>query len=97
MDFIYVFIYGGEWEDMIIFLSKEDAIQKSINHPNCRVEIFSKTNSLEDQYSPESLSDSKSTITVPSGYEPTYNYYQNGEFIHNSISTSSLKPDLILD
>jgi hypothetical protein len=95
MDFIYVFIYGSEWEDIIIFLSKEDAIQKSINHPNCRVEIFSKTNTLEDQYLSESLRDSENTI--PSGYEPTYNYYQNGEFIHNSVSTSSQKPDLILD
>lgn len=95
MDFIYVFIYGVEWEDMIIFLSKEDAIQKSINHPNCRVEIFSKTNTFEDQTT--NLSNSKSTNTVPSGYEPTYNYYQNGEFIHNSMSTSSQKLDVILD
>jgi hypothetical protein len=90
MDFIYVFIYGGEWEDMIIFLSKEDAIQKSINHPNCRVEIFSKTNSSTDKS--ETIYDLENTI--PSGYEPTYNYYQNGEFIHNSISTSSQKLDL---
>jgi hypothetical protein len=95
MDFIYVFIYGGEWEDMIIFLSKEDAIQKSINHPNCRVEIFSKTNSLKDQYPSTNLSVSKSTI--PSGYEPTYNYYQNGEFIHNSVSISSPKLDVNLN
>ena len=87
MDFIYVFIYGGEWEDMIIFLSKEDAIQKSINHPNCRVEIFSKTISSTDKSLSETIYDSKSTNTVPSGYEPTYNYYQNGEFIHNSVST----------
>jgi hypothetical protein len=97
MDFIYVFIYGSEWEDIIIYLSKEDAIKKSLNHPNCRVEIFSKTNTLEDQSSYESLGDSKSTNAFPLGYEPTYNYYQNGEFIHNSMSTSSPKPDLILD
>ena len=89
-----VFIYGGEWEDIIIFLSKEDAIQKSINHPNCRVEIFSKTNSLEDLYLSTNLCDSKRTNTVRSGYEPTYNYYQNGEFIHNSVSTSSQKLDV---
>lgn len=64
MDFIYVLIYGSEWEDIIIFLSKEDAIKKSKDYPNCRVEIFGKTNT--------------------SGYEPTYNYYQNGELIQNS-------------
>jgi hypothetical protein len=43
MDFVYVFIYGSEWEDTVVFLSKEDAIKESINHPNDRVEIFSKT------------------------------------------------------
>ena len=94
MDFIYVFIYGGEWEDMIIFLSKEDAIKKSINHPNCRVEIFSKTNSLEDQYSSETFYDLENTKSFPSGYKPTYNYYQNGEFIDNSACTSSSKSNL---
>jgi len=43
-DLIYVFIYGSEWEDIIILLSKEDAILESIKHPNDRVEIFSKNN-----------------------------------------------------
>jgi hypothetical protein len=64
MEFVYVFINGDEWEDIIIFLSKEDAIKASINRPNSRVEIFGKTNTP--------------------GYEPTYNYYQNGEFIQNT-------------
>jgi hypothetical protein len=44
MEFIYVYTYGDEWEDMVIFLSKEEAIQKSIKCPDNRVEIFSKTN-----------------------------------------------------
>ena len=44
MDFVYVLIYGSEWEDMVILLSREDAIRESINHPNHRVEIFCKTN-----------------------------------------------------
>ena len=44
MDFVYVVIYGGDWEDIIILLSKEDAINESINYPNARVEIFSKNN-----------------------------------------------------
>ena len=62
MDFVYILIDGNEWEDMIIFLLKEDAIQESLKYPNIRVEIFSKNN-------------------ISSGYIPTYNYYQNGEFI----------------
>jgi hypothetical protein len=45
MDFIYIFLYGSEWEDVVIFLSEEEAIRESIKHPNHRVEIFSKTNS----------------------------------------------------
>ena len=44
MEFIYVLFYGSEWEDIIILLSKEDAINESIKYPNARVEIFSKNN-----------------------------------------------------
>jgi len=44
MDFVYVFLYESDWEDVIILLSKEDAINESINHPNSRVEIFGKNN-----------------------------------------------------
>lgn len=65
MEFVYVlFNHESEWENMIIILSKEEAINASMNHPNQRVEIFTKTH--------------------PLGYKPTYNYYKNGEFIHNS-------------
>jgi len=64
MEYIYVLLYGGEWEDLIIFLSKEDAIKESLNYPNSTVQIFSKNDK--------------------SGYTPTYNYYENGEFIQNS-------------
>lgn len=46
MDFVYVLRYGSEWEDIIILLSKEDAINESINYPKSRVEIFSKNNKL---------------------------------------------------
>jgi len=42
MDFVYVLLCGSEWEDIIILLSKEEAINESINHPAARVEIFSK-------------------------------------------------------
>lgn len=51
-------------EDLIIFLSKEDAIKESLNYPNSTIQIFSKNDK--------------------SGYTPTYNYYENGEFIQNS-------------
>ena len=44
MDFVYVLINGTDWEDIVIFLSKEDAIKESISYPNSRVEIFSKIN-----------------------------------------------------
>jgi hypothetical protein len=44
MDFVYVLLFGSEWEDIVILLSKEDAINESIKHPNARVEIFSKNN-----------------------------------------------------
>ena len=40
MDFVYVFLDINNWEDIIIFLSKEDAINESKKYPNARVEIF---------------------------------------------------------
>ena len=46
MDFVYVFFGANDWEDMIIFLSKEDAINKSKKYPKARVEIFSITDQL---------------------------------------------------
>ena len=41
MDFVYVFLAINNWEDIVIFLSKEDAINESKKYPNARVEIFS--------------------------------------------------------
>jgi hypothetical protein len=43
MEFVYLFLRGSEWEDIIVFLSEDDAIKESINYPNHRVEIFCKT------------------------------------------------------
>jgi hypothetical protein len=45
MDFVYLLLHesSSEWEDMVIILTEEDAIKESINRPNHRVEIFSKT------------------------------------------------------
>ena len=45
--YIYVLIYEGhDWEDIVILLSKEEAINESIKYPEARVEIFSKSNNL---------------------------------------------------
>ena len=46
MDFVYVLVRENDWEDLIILLSEEDAINQSKNYPNNRVEIFSKNNKL---------------------------------------------------
>lgn len=44
MEYIYVFVVdGAEWEDLIIFLSKEEAIEKSKKAPTVRLEIFIKS------------------------------------------------------
>ena len=44
MEYIYVFVVdGAEWEDLIIFLSKEEAIEKSKQVPSVRLEIFIKS------------------------------------------------------
>jgi hypothetical protein len=46
MESIYIYVLVGnnsEWEDMIIYLTKEDAINASKNHPNMTVEVFSKS------------------------------------------------------
>jgi hypothetical protein len=46
MDFVYLLMYENEWEDIVVILSKDDAIKASIDRPNARVEIFSKTTSF---------------------------------------------------
>ncbi len=47
MEFVYLLLFGigNEWEDMIILLSMEDAINETIKNPNARVEIFRKSDS----------------------------------------------------
>ena len=37
MDCIYVFIEINDWKDIIIFLSKEDAINESKKYPNTQM------------------------------------------------------------
>jgi len=47
---LYVFtVDGAEWEDLIIYLSEEEAIAKSKKHPKVRLDIYKKT---EDGYHP---------------------------------------------
>ena len=47
MEFIYVLVSKDScWEDMVIFLSLEEAIKVSIKYPEYRIEIFSKSDKL---------------------------------------------------
>ena len=43
MDFIYVLVCGDEWEDLVVYTTKEEAIEASIKHTNARVEVFRKS------------------------------------------------------
>lgn len=52
MNFIYLLINGSDWEDMVILLTEEEAIQESIKQPNIRIEIFSKNADGSVGYSP---------------------------------------------
>ena len=41
MNFVYVrTVDGAEWEDLVIYLTKEEAIEVSKKYPTVRVEIF---------------------------------------------------------
>jgi hypothetical protein len=44
INFVYILIKENDWENMVVFLSKEDAIAKSIQDPDCRIEVFEKNN-----------------------------------------------------
>lgn len=40
---VYLFVVdGAEWEDIVVYISKEEAIAKSLKHPKIRLEIFKK-------------------------------------------------------
>jgi hypothetical protein len=44
MEYIYVFaVDGAEWEDIVVFLSEEEAIEKSKQCPKVRLERFIKS------------------------------------------------------
>jgi hypothetical protein len=41
MRFIYVLVPdAAEWEDLVLFISEEEAIKASLKHPSFRIEIF---------------------------------------------------------
>lgn len=44
MDFVYLLIPNrAEWEDIVVLLTEEDAINESMAFPGRRVEIFKKS------------------------------------------------------
>ncbi len=43
METVYVMINNNEWEDMVIYLTEQEAIDTSKKYPNSRIEIFGKT------------------------------------------------------
>lgn len=46
MDSVYVLcVDGAEWEDLVVYLTLEEAIAASKKHPTVRVEVFSRTSS----------------------------------------------------
>ena len=41
MDYVYLLIVDcASWEDIVVFVSKEEAIEASRQNPNARVELF---------------------------------------------------------
>ena len=80
MNFLYVLLYGSEWEDIVILLSKEDAINESINHPSARVGVLRKLQTPPEIMCKLPISSEIFSKNNKLGYTPTYNYYKNGEF-----------------
>ena len=51
MEFVYLMMNSYEWEDIVVYLSEEEAIRASYMYPNIRIEIFGKN--IENKgYSP---------------------------------------------
>lgn len=75
MKFVYVLVSDDiEWEDIVILLTEEEAIQTSITYPNRRVEIFSKTDTLRGYVPTYNYYENGEYIT-------THKYTSNGELI----------------
>jgi hypothetical protein len=75
MEFIYVLVSDGcEWEDMIVFLSEENAVKMSIKYPSCRVEVFGKK-------------DIDSGYTSTYNYYQNGKLFQSCDYIENTKKT----------
>jgi len=78
MDYVYLLLFGNgsEWEDIIILLSKEDAVNESIKYPNARVEIFHKvTKNNTPGYTPTYNYYKKGNLVQAS----QFNFFCNGQ------------------
>jgi len=43
MDCVYLLVLdGAEWEDLVVYLTLEEALEASKKHPTVRVEVFSR-------------------------------------------------------
>jgi len=79
MDCIYVLITGSTFEDIEVFLNKEDAVQASIQYPRYRIEVFTKPHA---EYG------------LNCGYTSAYRYYNKGELVIRHISKQRRRSDL---
>jgi hypothetical protein len=44
MDHVYLLVVdGAEWEDLVVYLTLDEALEASKKHPTVRVEVFSRT------------------------------------------------------
>ncbi len=46
MEYVYVMTCGSEWEDIVIYLTEEEAIKISKEYPTIHIEIFTKNPGL---------------------------------------------------
>jgi hypothetical protein len=75
MDYLYVLRNRERYlYDLQIYKTKEEAMEASIRHPECRVEIFAKKD--------PSISNNSSEEIDEKAYHPTGNYYIHGIHIH---------------
>ena len=45
MEYLYMMICdGGEWEDMLVYNTEDEAVHASIRNPDFRIEIFARNN-----------------------------------------------------
>lgn len=44
IEFVYILVQDNDWENMIVFLSKEAAVKESLLKADARIEVFKKNN-----------------------------------------------------